>query len=185
MVLLLVTGTATVKFPSCTNGNCAQAANAGLDVYMVLTDAWKPLYENLIKQVKSGEIAQSRIDDAVTRILRVKMRAGLFDKPSPAKRPLSGKTEIIGSAEHRAVAKQAVRESLVLLKNKQQLLPLSANANVLVAGQGADNIGMQSGGWTITWQGTVMRIATSQAGLLFWMGSNKRLSMRAGKLVMT
>ena len=142
------------QIPGCTNGNCAQAANAGLDVYMVPTDAWKPLYENLIKQVKSGEIAQSRIDDAVTRILRVKMRAGLFDKPSPAKRPLSGKTEIIGSAEHRAVAKQAVRESLVLLKNKQQLLPLSANANVLVAGQGADNIGMQSGGWTITWQGT-------------------------------
>ncbi|WP_446728743.1 glycoside hydrolase family 3 protein [Pseudoalteromonas sp. D15MCD-2] len=142
------------QIPGCTNGNCAQAANAGLDVYMVPTDAWKPLYENLIKQVKSGEIAQSRIDDAVTRILRVKMRAGLFDKPSPAKRPLSGKTEIIGSAEHRAVAKQAVRESLVLLKNKQQLLPLSANSNVLVAGQGADNIGMQSGGWTITWQGT-------------------------------
>jgi len=121
---------------------------------MVPTDAWKPLYENLIKQVNSGDIAQSRIDDAVTRILRVKMRAGLFDKPSPANRPLSGKTDIIGSAEHRAIAKQAVRESLVLLKNKQQLLPLSPKANVLVAGLGADNIGMQSGGWTITWQGT-------------------------------
>lgn len=142
------------QIPGCTNGNCAQAANAGLDVYMVPTDAWKPLYENLIKQVNSGDIAQSRIDDAVTRILRVKMRAGLFDKPSPANRPLSGKTDIIGSAEHRAIAKQAVRESLVLLKNKQQLLPLSPKANVLVAGLGADNIGMQSGGWTITWQGT-------------------------------
>ncbi|MBE0376283.1 glycoside hydrolase family 3 protein [Pseudoalteromonas prydzensis] len=142
------------QIDGCTNGNCAQAANAGLDVYMVPTDAWKPLYENLIAQVKSGDIAQSRIDDAVTRILRVKMRAGLFDKPSPAQRPLSGKTEVIGSAEHRAVAKQAVRESLVLLKNKQQLLPLSPKANVLVAGLGADNIGMQSGGWSITWQGT-------------------------------
>lgn len=142
------------QIEGCTNANCAQAANAGLDVYMVPTDAWKPLYENLIKQVNNGAIAQSRIDDAVTRILRVKMRAGLFDKPSPAKRPLSGKTEVIGSAEHRAIAKQAVRESLVLLKNKQQLLPLSPKANVLVAGLGADNIGMQSGGWSITWQGT-------------------------------
>jgi len=142
------------QIDGCTNANCAQAANAGLDVYMVPTDAWKPLYENLIKQVNNGAIAQSRIDDAVTRILRVKMRAGLFDKPSPAKRPLSGKTEVIGSAEHRAIAKQAVRESLVLLKNKQQLLPLSPKANVLVAGLGADNIGMQSGGWSITWQGT-------------------------------
>lgn len=142
------------QIPGCTNGDCAQAANAGLDVYMVPTDAWKPLYENLIKQVKNGTIAQSRIDDAVTRVLRVKMRAGLFDKPSPAKRPLSGKTEVIGSAEHREIAKQAVRESLVLLKNKQQLLPLSPKGNVLVAGLGADNIGMQSGGWSITWQGT-------------------------------
>lgn len=142
------------QIPGCTNGNCAQAANAGLDVYMVPTDAWKPLYENLIAQVHEGAIAQSRIDDAVTRILRVKMRAGLFEKPSPAQRPLSGKTEVIGSAEHRAIAKQAVRESLVLLKNKEQLLPLSPKANVLVAGLGADNIGMQSGGWSITWQGT-------------------------------
>lgn len=142
------------QIDGCTNDNCAQAANAGLDVYMVPTDAWKPLYENLIAQVNNGAIAQSRIDDAVTRILRVKMRAGLFDKPSPAERPLSGKTEVIGSKEHRAVAKQAVRESLVLLKNKQKLLPLSPKANVLVAGLGADNIGMQSGGWSITWQGT-------------------------------
>ncbi|WP_372760124.1 exo 1,3/1,4-beta-D-glucan glucohydrolase [Pseudoalteromonas sp.] len=137
----------------CDNGNCAHAANAGLDVYMA-PDEWQPLYYNLIAQVNSGAIPQSRIDDAVTRILRVKMRAGLFDKPSPANRPLSGKTEVIGSAEHRAIAKQAVRESLVLLKNKQQLLPLSANTKVLVAGQGADNIGMQSGGWSVTWQGT-------------------------------
>ena len=137
----------------CSNSNCAQAANAGLDVYMA-PDEWKPLFSNLVNQVNSGEIPLSRINDAVTRILRVKMRAGLFDKPSPAKRPLSGKTELIGSHDHRAVAKQAVRESLVLLKNKQQLLPLSPKTNVLVAGIGADNIGMQSGGWSVTWQGT-------------------------------
>jgi len=138
----------------CSNESCPQAVNAGLDIFMVPTDAWKPLYENTIAQVQSGEIAQARIDDAVSRILRVKFRAGLFDKPSPVNRTLSGKTHLIGAAEHRDVASQAVRESLVLLKNKENLLPLSANQHILVAGDGADNIGKQSGGWTITWQGT-------------------------------
>ncbi|MBF7074896.1 exo 1,3/1,4-beta-D-glucan glucohydrolase [Glaciecola sp. MH2013] len=138
----------------CTNGDCAQAANAGLDIYMVPTDAWKPLYENLIKQVNEGIIPMARIDDAVSRILRVKIRAGLFEKPSPANRKFSGKTELIGQESHRDIAKQAVRESLVLLKNKNALLPLNPKAHVLVAGDGADNIGKQSGGWTITWQGT-------------------------------
>ncbi|MCW3174089.1 glycoside hydrolase family 3 protein [Shewanella subflava] len=138
----------------CTNESCAQAVNAGLDIFMVPTAAWKPLYHNTIDQVNRGEIALSRIDDAVSRILRVKFRAGLFDKPSPANRPLSGKTELIGQQSHRDVARQAVRESLVLLKNKQNLLPLSPKLNVLVAGDAADNIGKQSGGWTITWQGT-------------------------------
>ncbi|MGB3724712.1 MAG: glycoside hydrolase family 3 N-terminal domain-containing protein [Glaciecola sp.] len=138
----------------CDNTSCPQAANAGLDIYMVPTDAWKPLYNNLIQQVNDGIIPMSRIDDAVTRILRVKVRAGLFEKPSPAQRQFSGKTELIGQDSHRAVAKQAVRESLVLLKNNAQLLPLSPNMNVLVAGDAAHNIGKQSGGWTITWQGT-------------------------------
>ncbi|MBR9726839.1 exo 1,3/1,4-beta-D-glucan glucohydrolase [Shewanella intestini] len=142
------------QIPGCTNESCPQAANAGLDIYMVPTSAWKPLLENTIKQVQSGEISQARVDDAVRRILRVKMRAGLFDKPSPAQRPLSGKTELIGHSSHREVAKQAVRESLVLLKNNHNLLPLSPKLSVLVAGDGADNIGKQSGGWTITWQGT-------------------------------
>ena len=138
----------------CSNESCPQAVNAGLDIFMVPTDAWKPLYENTIAQVKSGEIAQARIDDAVSRILRVKFRAGLFDKPSPINRALSGKIHLIGAIEHRKIARQAVRESLVLLKNKDNLLPLSGNQKILVAGDGADNIGKQSGGWTITWQGT-------------------------------
>lgn len=142
------------QISGCTNENCAQAALAGLDVYMVPTAAWKPLYYNLIEQVESGTIPLSRIDDAVRRILRVKLRAGLFDKPSPAKRPLSGKTELIGSAEHRAVAREAVQQSLVLLKNNDAILPLNPKQRILVTGEGADNIGMQSGGWTISWQGT-------------------------------
>ncbi|MGJ8692307.1 MAG: glycoside hydrolase family 3 N-terminal domain-containing protein [Thalassotalea sp.] len=142
----------------CSNENCPQAINAGLDIFMVPTAAWKPLFENTVAQAKQGIIPLSRIDDAVTRILRVKFRAGLFDKPSPANRPFSAKTELIGASEHRQVARQAVRESLVLLKNKSvnnaPLLPLSPTMNILVAGDAADNIGKQSGGWTITWQGT-------------------------------
>lgn len=138
----------------CTNESCAQAANAGLDVFMVPTSAWKPLYENTIAQVKDGEISQARVDDAVRRILRVKFRAGLFEKPSPANRAISGKTELIGAKAHRDVARQAVRESLVLLKNNANILPLAPNSKVLVAGDAADNIGKQSGGWSITWQGT-------------------------------
>ena len=138
---------------SCNNEDCAQAINAGLDIFMVPSD-WKVLYDNTIAQVKDGTIAMSRIDDAVRRILRVKVRAGLFDKPSPANRPLSADRSLIGKAEHREVAAQAVRESLVLLKNKDKTLPLSATKRILVAGDGADNIGKQSGGWSITWQGT-------------------------------
>lgn len=137
----------------CNNEDCAQAINAGLDIFMVPSD-WKVLYDNTIAQVKDGTIAMSRIDDAVRRILRVKVRAGLFDKPSPANRPLSADRSLVGKAEHREVAAQAVRESLVLLKNKDKTLPLSAAKRILVAGDGADNIGKQSGGWSITWQGT-------------------------------
>src|SRR5690606_41185955 len=84
----------------------------------------------------------------------VNVRAGLFDNPSPAKRPLSGKTKLIGSSEHRAVARQAVQQSLVLLKNNDATQPLTPKQHILVTGIGADNIGMQSGGWTISWQGT-------------------------------
>jgi len=147
----------------CSNESCPQAVNAGLDIFMAPTKSWKPLYENTIAQVKLGEIPQARIDDAVRRILRVKIRAGLFEKPSPAKRKFSGKTALIGSKLHRDIARQAVRESLVLLKNKhitttlqnnKPLLPLSLNQHILVTGDGADNIGKQAGGWSITWQGT-------------------------------
>jgi len=142
------------QIEGCTNDSCPQAINAGLDIFMVPTDIWKPLLENTIAQVRAGKISRTRIDDAVSRILRVKLRAGIFDKPSPIARKFSGKTTLIGTKEHRDVAKQAVRESLVLLKNKNNLLPISANQNILIVGDGADNIGKQSGGWSVTWQGT-------------------------------
>ncbi|NQY48904.1 MAG: exo 1,3/1,4-beta-D-glucan glucohydrolase [Colwellia sp.] len=166
----------------CSNESCAQAINAGLDIFMVPTDAWKPLYENTIAQANSGEIAQTRIDDAVSRILRVKFRAGLFDKPSPVNRALSGKIHLIGAIEHREVARQAVRESLVLLKNKGNILPLSAQQNILVAGDGADNIGKQSGGWTITWQGTNNFNNDFPGGSSIYQGIEQQVKAQGGSV---
>lgn len=138
----------------CSNVSCPQAFNAGLDMFMVPTDAWRLLLQNTLQQVRDGTISEARLNDAVRRILRVKVRAGLLDKPSPQQRLLAGKQSIIGSEQHRAIAQQAVRESLVLLKNTNNLLPLAAKQHILVAGDAAHNIGKQSGGWTITWQGT-------------------------------
>jgi beta-glucosidase len=169
----------------CTNESCAQSVNAGLDIFMVPTAAWKPLYENTIAQVNSGEISQARIDDAVSRILRVKFRAGLFDKPSPANRPLSGKTELIGQASHREVARQAVRESLVLLKNNQSLLPLKPNIKVLVAGDAADNIGKQSGGWTITWQGTDNKNSDFPGATSIYSGIEQLVTQGGGQAILS
>src|SRR4030095_4992602 len=117
-------------------------------------DSWKKLYENTLAQAKSGEIPSARLDDAVRRILRVKLRSGLFDAGKPSSRPFAGQFELLGAPEHRAVARRAVRESLVLLKNANRLLPLNPRQRVLVAGDGADDIGKQSGGWTLSWQGT-------------------------------
>ncbi len=140
------------EIPGCTKWSCPAFLTAGGDMYMA-PDSWKQLYANLLKQVSSGEIPQNRVDDAVTRILRVKMLAGLFNKPSPKDLVSAGRLPALGSAAHRAIARQAVRESLVLLKNNRQVLPLDPHSNILVAGAGANDIGMQCGGWTVDWQG--------------------------------
>ena len=138
--------------PGCTVTDCPQALNAGLDMYMA-PDSWKGLYESTLAHVKSGRIPMNRLDDAVRRILRVKVQSGIFEKPTPSARALSGRTDLLGSVEHRSVAREAVRKSLVLLKNNNQLLPLSKGSNVLVVGKGADNISKLAGGWTLSWQG--------------------------------
>jgi beta-glucosidase len=140
----------------CSNLSCARSFNAGVDMFMA-PDSWKGLYANTLAQVRSGEIALARLDDAVRRILRVKLRAGLFEAGRPSARPPAGRFELLGAAEHRAVARTAVRESLVLLKNEGHLLPLRTKQRVLVAGDGADNVSKQSGGWTLTWQGTDLK----------------------------
>jgi len=137
--------------PGCTNTDCAPALLAGLDVFMVPED-WRGLYATTLREAQDGTIPLARIDQAVRRVLRVKLRYGLFDKPRPAQRALAGQWDQLGSPDHRALAREAVRKSLVLLKN-DGVLPLRATARVLVAGRGADDIARQSGGWTISWQG--------------------------------
>src|SRR5690606_15788712 len=113
-------------------------------------DSWKPLYENTLAQVRAGEIPMARVDEAVRRILRAKVKAGLFAE----ERPLEGRLEHLGASEHRSLAREAVRKSLVLLKNENGVLPIRGSTRVLVAGTAADDIGQASGGWTLTWQGT-------------------------------
>ena len=137
----------------CTNEDCPATINAGLDMAMA-SDSWKGFYNSLLKAVKAGEVSQARLDDAVARILRVKFRLGLFEAGKPSQRPLGGKFDVLGAPEHRAVARQAVQESLVLLKNQGGVLPLNPKQNILVVGDGANDVGKQSGGWTLNWQGT-------------------------------
>jgi len=124
------------------------SVNAGLDMFMMPT-SYREFINTLRNAVNAGDVQMSRIDDAVTRILRVKTQFGLFDNP------LSNRTlaQFFGSAEHRQVAREAVRKSAVLLQNKNSILPLSKTSKVFVAGKHADDIGLQCGGWTISWQG--------------------------------
>ncbi len=129
----------------------AQGVNAGIDMFMV-PENWKQFIEQLRSHVQLGNVTIERIDDAVRRILSVKFAFGLFDKPRPAERSWSNH-ESFGSREHREVAREAVRKSLVLLKNESNLLPLTKHARILVAGKNAHNRGHQCGGFTIAWQG--------------------------------
>ncbi|GGJ57585.1 glycoside hydrolase family 3 protein [Streptomyces brasiliensis] len=125
------------------------AVNAGVDMMMV-PYSYKDFSAALVAEVKAGRVSQKRIDDAVSRILTEKFRLGLFEHPYA---DTSGAADI-GSAAHRAVARQAAAESQVLLKNSGGLLPLKKSQKVYVAGSDADDIGNQTGGWTITWQGS-------------------------------
>ncbi len=163
----------------CSNDSCAAAVNAGLDMFMVPED-WQALYGNTLEQVRSGEIAMERLDDAVRRILRVKMRAGLFERGKPSSRPLAGRTELLGAPEHRAVARRAVRESLVLLKNNGGVLPLGPAQRVLVAGHAADDVGVQSGGWTLTWQGTGNSKEHFPGATSIWAGIREAVESAGG-----
>ncbi|MFE3403158.1 glycoside hydrolase family 3 N-terminal domain-containing protein [Streptomyces anulatus] len=131
------------------------SVNAGLDMIMVPT-AYQDFTKTLKEEVAAGRIGRARIDDAVARILTQKFRLGLFEKPYADTTHL----DKVGSAEHRAVAREAAAKSQVLLKNDGAVLPLKPNQKVYVAGSNADDIGNQAGGWTISWQGSSGRTTT-------------------------
>ena len=164
------------QVPGCASDRCPAAFNAGVDMFMAPLK-WRSLYENTLAEVRSGEIPLARLEDAVRRILRVKYQLGLFN-PS---RPYEGRLDLIGSAEHRGLAREAVRKSLVLLKN-DGALPIKSGARVWVTGPGADSIGMQCGGWSLSWQGT-----TSDADFLnaqsIQAGFKEALAAGGGRLV--
>jgi len=130
--------------------------NAGIDMVMVpgaVRDG-KESFQNFLKlfkeSVEEGSIPMERVDDAVRRILLIKKQSGLFERPFSDQSLLSH----VGSKDHREVAREAVRKSMVLLKNKNNILPIpKSGKTIIVAGKGADDVGMQSGGWTISWQG--------------------------------
>ena len=135
--------------PGFSASDVATAVGAGIDMIMV-PELYGEMFTLLMEVVASGAIPQERVDDAVVRILRKKFELGLFENPF-ADRALAPE---INSAAHRALARRAVRSSLVLLQNEQSLLPLAKDGlKIFVAGKNADNVGHQCGGWTLTWQG--------------------------------
>ena len=166
------------QIPGCTDTDCAAAFNAGLDIYNQPVD-WKLLYANLVREVKTGVISRARLDDAVRRILRVKFRMGVFTEPSPAMRAAS--FQPIGTPAHRAVAREAVRKSLVLLKNNNAVLPIRPSATVLITGEGANNIGMQTGGWTLSWQGNDNSAADFPGASSIYEGLKQQIDAAGGQ----
>jgi beta-glucosidase len=145
----------------------AMAVNAGIDMFMVSV-AWRQFMRHLRTHVEKGHVAESRVDDAVRRILRVKFAFGLFEKPRPRDRRWS-KDPGFGGPEHRQLAREAVRKSLVLLKNDNATLPISREARILVAGKSANNRGYQCGGFTVAWQG-VEDNDSIEGGCSIWEG---------------
>jgi beta-glucosidase len=147
------------QLPGDRRADVKQSINAGMDMVMV-PQHYREFFATLKSLVEAGEVPLARIDDAVLRILRVKYAMGLFDegRSQLADRRLHAR---FGSREHRDLARRAVRESVVLLKNDRRALPLSRSAKrIHVAGGNADDIGAQAGGWTITWQGARGAITT-------------------------
>jgi beta-glucosidase len=145
---------------------------------LMAPDSWRPLYLNTLKQARDGTIPLARIEDAARRIIRAKILAGLYE---PDRYSLAGRFDLLAASEHRALARQAVRQSLVLLKNNNQVLPIHGRSRVLVAGSGADNISLQTGGWTLSWQGTGHDNSAFPAAQSIWSGIREAVSASGGQ----
>lgn len=137
------------QVPGCTKDHCAAAINAGIDMIMVPED-WKAFIANTVSDVQASRISMARLDEAVSRILRVKMRSGLFER-APSASVYNGHADAMLAS---ALGREAVRKSVVLLKNDNGVLPLAHDRRVLVVGASADSLSNQTGGWSLTWQGT-------------------------------
>lgn len=170
------------QVPGCTNTDCPQALNAGLDMYMA-PDSWKGLYESTLKHVKSGTIPMERLDDAVRRILRVKIASGIFEKGAPSTRVNAGDANLLNLPKHRDIARQAVRESLVLLKNNDRTLPLDGSKTIMVVGDGAASISKACGGWTLSWQGKGHTNEEFPNGESILEGIQKVVAQKGGKVI--
>jgi len=167
----------------CSNTNCPTSLLNGLDMYMA-PDSWKGLFNNLVTQVNDGTIPQSRLDDAVRRVLRVKFRSGLMDKPKPSQRKFGGDENVLGMPEHKEIAREAVRKSLVLLKN-DGTLPLRPSANILVTGSGADSVSQASGGWSLTWQGVDVQNSEYPNAQSIYAGIKQTVSAAGGIAILS
>lgn len=171
------------EVPGCTVTNCLAALHAGIDMYMA-SDSWRGMYDSLLAQAKSGELDLARLDEAVLRILKVKMNTDLFGAGLPSKRSTAD-TAVLLRPAHKEVARRAVRESLVLLKNQSGTLPLNPNSTVLIAGSGADSMQQQTGGWSLNWQGDNNPNSEFKSGETIFSGFEKALGAEGGKAVLS
>jgi beta-glucosidase len=172
------------EVPGCTKTDCAAAILAGVDMLMA-PDSWKALYRNTLAEAESGRIPRARIDDAVRRILRVKAAAGLFGRAANQTASEDDLRRELGNPAHRAIAREAVRKSLVLLKNEHAILPLDPRSKLLVAGDAADDIGLQSGGWTIDWQGAHNRNADFPGATSIYAGIERAVRAAGGSVTLS
>jgi len=173
------------QVPGCTKGDCPAAFNAGVDIFNVPED-WKALHASMVREVKDGTVPTARLDDAVRRVLRVKLRAGVFDQGLPSTRPHAGDEALLGAPAHRAIAREAVRKSLVLVKNDARVLPIDPRGHrILVAGAGADSIAKQTGGWTLSWQGNDNTNADFPGATSIWGGIKAAVEAGGGTAVLS
>jgi beta-glucosidase len=164
----------------CISTDCPAAINAGLDLFMA-PDSWKKLFNSTVAAARDGRISNARLDDAVRRILRVKYKLGLMGDEAVSR----GKVSAIGAQAHLDLAREAVAKSLVLLKNNGSVLPIRPGANVLIAGPGADNMAMQAGGWTISWQGTDTKASDFPKGQTIGRAIASEVSNAGGKATLS
>lgn len=165
----------------CKNWDCPQAFNAGIDMVMVPND-WRKFRELFLEDIAAGEVTLERLDQTVSRVLRLKQRYGLINGKRPSEM-YSDSADALGASEHKKLAAEAARKSAVLLKNAKRVLPMRANARIAVVGSGADSIAMQTGGWSLTWQGNENNNSDFPGGVSILDRMVSRVSEAGGSVI--